>query len=138
MSVDQHKSLVGWFLMEGFNERNLEVVDRVFASDHRLHSPSNQSQPVEGIEAVKEMVLGYFGIVGEGAAIRCTVLKQIGEGEWVSTYYSLEAVNLTSGGPVDGAYRGVVVSRFSEDKIQESFVVAQEAYPPEERKNVFN
>jgi predicted SnoaL-like aldol condensation-catalyzing enzyme len=138
MSVDQNKSLVSWFLLESFNKRDLEVVDRVFAPDHRLHSPANETETVEGIEAVKEMIRDYFGIVGEGAAVGCTVLRQIAEGEWVSTYYALEAVNLTSGGPVNGAYRAALISRFADGTIQESFVVAQEADPGEERKKVFN
>ena len=34
----------------------------------------------EGIGPVKEMIEDYFDIVGEGAAVKCTVLKQIAEG----------------------------------------------------------
>ncbi len=134
MSVDQNKALVSWFLLESFNKRDLEVVEKVFSPDHRLHSPANEAEIAEGIEQVKVMIRDYFEIAGEGAAVRCTVLKQIAEGEWVSTYYTLEAVNLTSGGPANDVYRGVIISRFGDGTIQESFVVAQELYPKEERK----
>ena len=137
MSMDQNKALVSWFLLESFNKRDLEVVDKVFAPDHRLHSPANGAETEEGLGPVKVMIRDYFEIAGEGAAVRCTILKQIAEGEWVSTYYTLEAVNLTSGGPANDTYRGVIISRFGDGAIQESFVVAQELYP-EEEKRVFN
>ena len=137
MSEDQNKALVSWFLLESFNTRDLEAVDKVFASDHRLHSPVLETEIVEGMEAIKQMFKDYFASLEEGVATRCTILKQIAEGEWVSTYYKLEAVNLTSGGPSNEAYRGVIISRFADGKIQESFVVAQEV-TPDERKKVFN
>ena len=137
MSMDQNKALVSWFLLESFSKRDLEVVDKVFAPDHRLHSPANGAETEEGLGPVKVMIRDYFEIAGEGAAVRCTILKQIAEAEWVSTYYTLEAVNLTSGGPANDAYRGVIISRFGDGTIQESFVVAQELYPEEEKK-VFN
>ena len=137
MSADQNKALASWFLLESFNKGDLEVVDRVFARDHRLHSPANVVEIAEGIEPVKVMVQDYFDVAGEGAAAECTVLKQIAEGEWVSTYYSLEAVNLTSGGPAHDKYSGVMISRFADGEIRESFVVAQEVEPEEEKK-VFN
>ena len=137
MSMDQNKALVSWFLLESFSKRDLEVVDKVFAPDHRLHSPATGAETEEGLGPVKVMIRDYFEIAGEGAAVRCTILKQIAEGEWVSTYYTLEAVNLTSGGPANDTYRGVIISRFGDGAIQESFVVAQELYPEEEKK-VFN
>lgn len=138
MAADQNKAMASWFLLEAFNKRDLEVIDGIFARDHLLHSPANETETAEGIEPVKAMVQDYFDAAGEGAATRCTVLKQIAEGgEWVSTYYSLEAVNLTSGGPAHDQYRGVMISRFADGEIQESFVVAQEIYPEEEKK-VFN
>ena len=137
MSVDQNKALVSWFLLESFNRRDLEVVDRVFTSNHRLHSPALETEVVEGVAAIKEMIEDYFASLGEGVAARCTILKQIAEEEWVSTYYALEAVNLTSGGPSNDAYRGVIISSIVEGKIRESFVVAQEI-TSDERKVVFN
>jgi predicted SnoaL-like aldol condensation-catalyzing enzyme len=137
VSVDQNKALVSWFLLESFNRRDLEVADKVFTSNHRLHSPALETEVVEGVEAITEMIEDYFASLGEGVAARCTILKQIAEEEWVSTYYALESVNLTSGGPSNEAYRGVIISSFAEGKIQESFVVAQEI-TPEERKVVFN
>jgi hypothetical protein len=39
---------------------------------------------------------------------------------------------------MNGAYRAALISRFADGTIQESFVVAQEADPGEERKKVFN
>ena len=137
MSVDNNKSLISWFLLESFNRRDLKVVDKVFSSDHRLHSPALETGVEEGPEAIKAMIRDYLGDLEEDAAVRCAILKQIAEGDWVSTYYTLEDVNVTPEGSSNNAYRGVIISRFADDMVQESFVVAQEVYP-EERKKVFN
>ena len=137
MSVDNNKSLISWFLLESFNRRDLKVVDKVFSSDHRLHSPAIETSVEEGPEAIKAMIRDYLGDLEEDAAVRCAILKQIAEGDWVSTYYTLEDVNVTPEGSSNNAYRGVIISRFADDMVQESFVVAQEVYP-EERKKVFN
>jgi hypothetical protein len=137
MSVDNNKSLISWFLLESFNRRDLKVVDKVFSSDHRLHSPAIETGVEEGPEAIKAMIRDYLGDLEEDAAVRCAILKQIAEGDWVSTYYALEDVNVTPEGSSNNAYRGVIISRFADGMVQESFVVAQEVYP-EERKKVFN
>jgi hypothetical protein len=137
MSVDNNKSLISWFLLESFNRRDLKVVDKVFSSDHRLHSPAIETGVEEGPEAIKAMIRDYLGDLEEDAAVRCAILKQIAEGDWVSTYYTLEDVNVTPEGSSNNAYRGVIISRFADGMVQESFVVAQEVYP-EERKKVFN
>ncbi len=137
MSVDSNKSLISWFLLESFNRRDLKVVDKVFSSDHRLHSPAIETGVEEGPEAIKAMIRDYLGDLEEDAAVRCAILKQIAEGDWVSTYYTLEDVNVTPEGSSNNAYRGVIISRFADGMVQESFVVAQEVYP-EERKKVFN
>jgi predicted SnoaL-like aldol condensation-catalyzing enzyme len=137
MSVDHNKSLVSWFLLESFNGRDLEVADKVFASDHRLHSTAIETGVVEGPEAIKAMIKDYLDSLEAGAAVRCAILKQIGEGDWVSTYYTLEDINVTPEGSSNNAYRGVIISRFADGKIQESFVVAQEVYPDTDKK-VFN
>ncbi len=137
MSVDSNKSLISWFLLESFNRRDLKVVDKVFSSDHRLHSPAIETGVEEGPEAIKAMIRDYLGDLEEDAAVRCAILKQIAEGDWVSTYYTLEDVTVTPEGSSNNAYRGVIISRFADGMVQESFVVAQEVYP-EERKKVFN
>jgi hypothetical protein len=113
------------------------VVDKVFSSDHRLHSPAIETGVEEGPEAIKAMIRDYLGDLEEDAAVRCAILKQIAEGDWVSTYYTLEDVNVTPEGSSNNAYRGVIISRFADGKIQESFVVAQEVYPDTDKK-VFN
>src|SRR5687768_7537862 len=61
MSVDNNKSLISWFLLESFNRRDLKVVDKVFSSDHRLHSPAIETGVEEGPEAIKAMIRDYLG-----------------------------------------------------------------------------
>jgi hypothetical protein len=63
--------------------------------------------------------------------------KQVAEGEWVTTYYTLNTTDYGPGGPRNEAYWGVIISCIADGTIQESFVVAQEVSPAE-RKKVFN
>ena len=39
MSLEENKEVISRFLQRGFNQRDLTVVDEVFASDHVLRSP---------------------------------------------------------------------------------------------------
>jgi hypothetical protein len=73
MSLDHNKAMISWFLLESFNQRNVEVVDNVFASDHRLHSPAVESEAVGGTEAIKRMIQDYLDDVEEGARVTCTI-----------------------------------------------------------------
>jgi hypothetical protein len=114
MSVEDNKAVVRSFLEEGFNRRDLTLVDRVFAPDHKLTSPETGTEAVEGIEVIKEALEDYYE---EGTGAPCTILNQIAEGEWVATSYAL--------GEGQAEHMGVLTCRLINSEIKETFVVAR-------------
>ena len=121
MSVEDNKAVVRSFLEEGFNQRDLTVVDRVFAPEHKLTSPETGTEAVEGVEVIKEALQDYYE---NGTGAPCTILKQIAEGEWVATSYAL--------GEGQAEHMGVLMCRLINGRIEETFVVAREVSSPTE------
>jgi hypothetical protein len=64
---------------------------------------------------IKEALEDYHT---EGSGAGCTILNQISEGDWVATSYTL--------GEEQAEHMGVIMCRFVEGKIQETFVVSRE------------
>ena len=115
MSLETNKDAVRDFLLRGFNQRDLTVVDEVFAPTHVLISPETGTETVTNPEVIKEALEDYHA---EGSGAGCTVLNQIAEGDWVATSYTL--------GEEYAEHMGVLTCRFVNGKIQETFVVARE------------
>ena len=105
-------------LQRGFNQRDLTVVDDVFAPDHVLISPETGTEQVTSPEVIREALEDYHT---EGSGAGCTVLDQIAEGDWVATSYTL--------GEQQAEHMGVIMCRLASGKIQETFVVAREVSP---------
>ena len=120
MSMEDNKAVIGRFLREIFNQRNLAIVDEVVAPDHRLLSPETGTGEVEGTEVIKRAIEDYHK---EGAGARCTIRNQIAEGEWVATSFTL--------GEEQAEHMGIMTSRLVDGKIQESFVVARDVSAPD-------
>jgi SnoaL-like domain len=115
MSLANNKAVIESFLQEGINQRNLTIVDEVFASDHILRSPLTGVGGVSGTEVIKRALEDYHE---HGSGGRCTILNQIAEGDWVATSYTL--------GEEQEEHMGVMSSRLVDSKIQETFVVARD------------
>jgi hypothetical protein len=120
MSVEDNKDLVGRFLREGLDRRNMDVVDEVFAPDHLLLSPELGTGQVEGTDVIKGALEHYHS---DGAGAGCNILNQIAEGEWVSTSFTL--------GREEAEHMGIMTSRVVGGKIRESFVVARDVSAPD-------
>jgi hypothetical protein len=114
MSLEDNKAVISRFLQEGFNQRNLTIVDKVFASNHILRSPLTGVEGVSGTEVIKRALKDYHEHSTGG---RCTILNQIAEGDWVATSYTL--------GEEQVEHMGVMSSRLVNRKIQETLVVAR-------------
>jgi SnoaL-like domain len=131
MSLDDYKAVISSFLQEVFNQRNLAIVDEVFAPDHTLLSPETGTGKVQGTEVIKRALEDYHKV--ESGA-RCTILDQIAEGDWIATSYTL--------GEEQAEHMGVMISHLVDGKIKETFVVAREvSSAPEgdwEDRKVFN
>jgi len=131
MQSEDSKDLVRRFLAEGIGEGNTAVVDKVFASDHVLRSPVLGTEEWVGTDPIKEAIEEFWS---DGGGVRCTIRRQISEGDRVATSYTLSEEYKD--------HTGIMFSRVAEGKIQSSLVVASEVSEPEEeallRRKVFN
>ena len=131
MSSEDNKAVISGFLREVFNQRNLAIVDEVFAPDHALLSPETGTKKVDRTEVIKRALEDYHK---EKSGARCTILNQIAEGDWIATSYTL--------GGEQAEHMGIMISHLVDGKIKETFVVAREvSSAPEgqwEDKKVFN
>jgi hypothetical protein len=119
MSLEENKDVISRFLQRGFNQRDLTVVDEVFASDHVLRSPLTGVGGVSGTEEIKRALEDYHNHAqGTG---RLTIENQIAEGDWVATSYTLR--------DAQEEHMGVMFSRLG-SKIRETFVVARDVSGP--------
>lgn len=114
MEPDGDKAVVGRFLLEGLGGLNPDIVDEVFAPNHALSSPEFGTQVITGTRIIKSAIQEFLRDVGQ---IECTIQRQIEEGEWVATSYTLTEAN--------DVHMGILFSRVVAGKITESLVVAR-------------
>jgi hypothetical protein len=115
MSSEDNKAVIRRFLEEGFNRRDLTVVDEVFAPNHFLVSPETGTEQVTDPKVIKEALEDYHT---DGSGAGCTIINQIAEADWVATSYAL--------GEGYAEHMGIIMCRLADGKIQETFVVARE------------
>ena len=114
MQPNDGKTVVSRFLLEGIGGLNPEIVDEIFAPDHALSSPEFGTQVITGTRIIKSAIEEFRQEVGR---IECTIQRQIEEGEWVATSYTLSEAN--------DVHMGILFSRVVASKITESLVVAR-------------
>ena len=114
MQTNDGKTVVSRFLLEGIGGLNPEIVDEIFAPDHALSSPEFGTQVITGTRIIKSAIEEFRQEVGR---IECTIQRQIEEGEWVATSYTLSEAN--------DVHMGILFSRVVAGKITESLVVAR-------------
>jgi SnoaL-like domain len=114
MKPDGDKAVVRKFLLEGLGGLNPDIVDEVFAPDHALSSPEFGTQVITGTRIIKSAIQEFLRDVGR---IECTIQRQIEEGEWVATSYTLTEEY--------DVHLGILFSRVVAGKITESHVVAR-------------
>lgn len=111
MEIEDNKALVRRFFQEVFDdEQNLAVVDELFATDHVLRGPKLGTGEVIGTQEFKDELEHYAGAT-------CIIDRQIAEGDWVTTSYTLKEENQD--------HMGIMISRIADGKIQESFIIAR-------------
>ncbi len=98
------------------------MVDDVFAPRHVLSSPALGAEEVTGTEVIKSAIEEFRG---DGGGVRCAIERQIAEGNWVATSYTL-----TQGGQ---DHMGLMLSRVAGGRIRESRIVASDVSGPDER-----
>jgi hypothetical protein len=114
MQPQDNKAVVSHYLLQGLGELNPDVVDEVFAPNHVLNSPEFGSEPVTGIEVIKDAIEGFHRELGD---VTCTIENQIEEGDSVATSYTLNEEQ--------NEHMGMMISRVVDGKIEESHVVAK-------------
>ena len=114
MQPDGDKAVVKKFLLEGLGELNPAIVDEVFDPNHALSSPEFGTQVITGTRIIKSAIKEFRS---EAGRIECTIQRQIEEGEWVATSYTLSEEN--------DVHVGILFSRVVAGKITESLVVAR-------------
>lgn len=116
-----NKAVVGQFFSQGLGELSPDVVDQVFAPEHRLSSPEFGIEPKIGTQIIKDIIEDFRNSVGD---LTCTIEGQIEEGDWVATSYTLREEQ--------DEHMGIMLSRIVDGKIQESHVVAKTVSGPQE------
>jgi predicted ester cyclase len=90
-----NKATARRFYEEVVNQRRLDVIDEIFASDYRDHDPANE-QDYRGIAGVKEETSMYVDAFGP----RFTIQNQLAEGDFVTTVWTCVATHT-------GEFRGI-------------------------------
>jgi hypothetical protein len=114
MQPGSNKAVVSRFLLEGLGGLDPDVVDEVFAPDHALSSPEFGDQVIIGTRIIKSAIEEFRS---DSGWIRCTIQRQVEEGEWVATSYTLTESS--------DVHQGALFSRVVAGKIVESSVVAR-------------
>jgi predicted ester cyclase len=95
MSVEENKMLVRRQFDEIWNGGNWATVDELYAPDYVNHDPYNPDQGT-GPEGFKQRVGGYRSVLHD---FDLRIERQIGEGDWVETHWSLRG---NHGGELEG------------------------------------
>ena len=120
MQPGSNKEVVSRYFLQGLGELNPDVIDEVFAPDHVLSSPEFGTDAAPGIQVIKDAI---EGLRRDADAVSCTIHRQIEEGDWVATSYTLSEEQAD--------HMGIMLSRVVDGKIEESRVVAKSVSGPE-------
>jgi hypothetical protein len=121
MQAEDNKAVVRRFFLQGLGDLNPDVVDEAFAPNHALNSPEFGTEVIIGTEILKGAIEEFRDEVGE---VICTVQRQIEEGDWVATSYTLSEEQ--------NVHMGIMLSRVVAGKVEESHVVARSVSGPED------
>jgi hypothetical protein len=120
MQAGSNKGVVSRYFLQGLGELNPDIIDEVFAPDHVLSSPEFGTDAAPGIQVIKDAI---EGLRRDADAVSCTINRQIEEGDWVATSYTLSEEQAD--------HMGIMLSRVVDGKIEESHVVAKSVSGPE-------
>jgi predicted SnoaL-like aldol condensation-catalyzing enzyme len=94
MSTEENKMLVRRQFDEIWNGGNWATADELYAPDYVNHDPYNPDQGT-GPDGFKQRVGGYRSVL-HGFDLR--IERQIAEGDWVETHWSLRGTRRGTGG----------------------------------------
>ncbi len=88
-------------------------MEEVLAPNHVLSGPEFGTEGISGTEIIKDAIEEFREEVG---VVECTIRRQIEEGEWVATSYTLSEER--------DVHMGILFSRVVAGNIEQSHVVA--------------
>lgn len=86
MQADDNKAVVRRFFRECLDGLDPDAVDDMFAPRHVLSSPAFAAGEVSGTDVIKSAIEEFRS---DGGGVECTIERQIAEGDWVATSYTL-------------------------------------------------
>lgn len=94
MSLEENKALIRRAYLDGMNNRNLSIIDEVFAPDYIVRYPG--MDPIQGRDTAKEAIAAFLDAFPD---IVFTIEDQVAEGDKVVTRW-------TAVGTHNGDFRG--------------------------------
>lgn len=131
MSTESNKKIVRRYFEDVLDQRNLDVLDEIVATDCIIHRPE-ASEPIRGREAFKralERILQVYSeftttvhdLIAEEDRVACRLSHQaVNRGEWTSRLGRHDV----AGKPVD--WPAIAIFRFRDGKIAEEWVSRDE------------
>ena len=121
MSTETNKTLVRRFYEEGFNQRNLALVDELCTSDHLFH---NTPTTLHGREEFKQLLSVYLTAFPDA---RFFVEDAIAEGDRVASRYTFRGTHQGElmGIPPTGKHvtvTGIIINRIAGGKSVEGWL----------------
>lgn len=123
MSVEQNKSIVRRWIEEGWNGKNIKVIDELYVPDLVQHDPSS-AIPVESAEALKHYVHAFMTALPD---LHFTTEDLVADGDKVAWRFSSRGTHQGElmGIPPTGRtanVTGMVMFRLQNSKIAEVWV----------------
>ena len=122
MSAEQNKSIVRRWVEEGWNKRNLALIDQLFAPNFYQHETGPEM--VNNSEALKIFVSGYLSAFPD---LQFTIEDLIAEGDKVVWRFTATGTNTGPfmGGPITGQsanVTGTITFRLEDSRMAEAWL----------------
>lgn len=122
MSTEENKAVPRRVYEEVLNDKNLDLVDELFAPGYVNHDPTSPEE-MRGTESLKQFFGAYLAAFPD---LRFVVEDQVAEGDKVASRWTSRGTNQGElmGAPPTGKrveFTGVTISRISEGKIAEDW-----------------
>jgi steroid delta-isomerase-like uncharacterized protein len=122
MSAEQNKSIVRRWVEEGWNKRNLALIDELYAPDFYQHETGPET--VTSREALKPFVAAYLTAFPD---LQFTIEDLIAEGDKVVWRFKATGTNTGPfmGGPVTGksaTVTGTITFRLEDSRMAEAWL----------------
>lgn len=121
---EANKAIARLDFEEIWSNQNLDVVDELYPEDHVRHDPADPQGGVNGVEAYKQLVAGYFRAFPD---LHFTVDDMIAEGDKVVTRWTAtgthkgELMDIPPTG-TNVSVTGISIQRIENGKVLEEWV----------------